>query len=106
MNLDKIKNLHFVGIGGIGMRGIAEILTGRGMASYQIHAGGFPSPGVSDEGPPLGGGLGGVVPVGVSGCRSVGASTGTETGPVGVGAGVCGGGGEGLSGGSGASSST
>lgn len=32
MNLDKIKNIHFVGIGGIGMSGIAEILTGRGMA--------------------------------------------------------------------------
>jgi UDP-N-acetylmuramate--alanine ligase len=32
MNLDKIKNIHFVGIGGIGMSGIAEILMGRGMA--------------------------------------------------------------------------
>jgi UDP-N-acetylmuramate--alanine ligase len=32
MNLDKIKNIHFVGIGGIGMSGIAEILTDRGMA--------------------------------------------------------------------------
>jgi UDP-N-acetylmuramate--alanine ligase len=32
MNLDKIKNIHFVGIGGIGMSGIAEILSGRGMA--------------------------------------------------------------------------
>jgi UDP-N-acetylmuramate--alanine ligase len=32
MNLDKIKNIHFVGIGGIGMSGIAEIMTGRGMA--------------------------------------------------------------------------
>jgi UDP-N-acetylmuramate--alanine ligase len=32
MNLDNIKNIHFVGIGGIGMSGIAEILTGRGMA--------------------------------------------------------------------------
>ena len=32
MNLNKIKNIHFVGIGGIGMSGIAEILTGRGMA--------------------------------------------------------------------------
>ena len=31
MNLDKIKNIHFVGIGGIGMSGIAEILSGRGM---------------------------------------------------------------------------
>jgi UDP-N-acetylmuramate--alanine ligase len=31
MNLDKIKNIHFVGIGGIGMSGIAEILHGRGM---------------------------------------------------------------------------
>jgi UDP-N-acetylmuramate--alanine ligase len=30
MNLDKIKNIHFVGIGGIGMSGIAEILKGRG----------------------------------------------------------------------------
>ena len=32
MNLDNIKNIHFVGIGGIGMSGIAEILKGRGMA--------------------------------------------------------------------------
>jgi UDP-N-acetylmuramate--alanine ligase len=32
MNLDNIKNIHFVGIGGIGMSGIAEILTGRGKA--------------------------------------------------------------------------
>jgi UDP-N-acetylmuramate--alanine ligase len=32
MNLDNIKNIHFVGIGGIGMSGIAEILTGRGLA--------------------------------------------------------------------------
>jgi UDP-N-acetylmuramate--alanine ligase len=32
MNLDKIKNIHFVGIGGIGMSGIAEILHGRGIA--------------------------------------------------------------------------
>jgi len=31
MNLDKIKNIHFVGIGGIGMSGIAEILSGRGV---------------------------------------------------------------------------
>ena len=31
MNLDKIKNIHFIGIGGIGMSGIAEILKGRGM---------------------------------------------------------------------------
>jgi UDP-N-acetylmuramate--alanine ligase len=31
MNLDKIKNIHFVGIGGNGMSGIAEILKGRGM---------------------------------------------------------------------------
>ncbi len=31
MNLDKIKNIHFVGIGGIGMSGIAEILHERGM---------------------------------------------------------------------------
>ncbi|MEA2338023.1 MAG: UDP-N-acetylmuramate--alanine ligase [Thermoanaerobaculia bacterium] len=30
MNLNKIKNIHFVGIGGIGMSGIAEILKGRG----------------------------------------------------------------------------
>ena len=30
MNLDKIKNIHFVGIGGIGMSAIAEILKGRG----------------------------------------------------------------------------
>ena len=32
MNLDKIKNIHFVGIGGIGMSGIAEILKDRGKA--------------------------------------------------------------------------
>lgn len=32
MNLNKIKNIHFVGIGGIGMSGIAEIMTGRGKA--------------------------------------------------------------------------
>ena len=31
MNLDAIKNIHFVGIGGIGMSGIAEILANRGM---------------------------------------------------------------------------
>jgi len=31
MNLDKIKNIHFIGIGGIGMSGIAEILKARGM---------------------------------------------------------------------------
>jgi UDP-N-acetylmuramate--alanine ligase len=31
MNLNKIKNIHFVGIGGIGMSGVAEILTARGM---------------------------------------------------------------------------
>ena len=31
MNLDNIKNIHFVGIGGIGMSGIAEILIGRGV---------------------------------------------------------------------------
>ncbi len=30
MNLNKIKNIHFVGIGGIGMSGIAEILKHRG----------------------------------------------------------------------------
>ena len=30
MNFDAIKNIHFVGIGGIGMSGIAEILAGRG----------------------------------------------------------------------------
>jgi len=32
MNLDKIKNIHFIGIGGIGMSGIAEILKARGIA--------------------------------------------------------------------------
>lgn len=32
MNLDNIKNIHFVGIGGIGMSGIAEILLAQGMA--------------------------------------------------------------------------
>ena len=32
MNFDAIKNIHFVGIGGIGMSGIAEILAGRGKA--------------------------------------------------------------------------
>ena len=32
MNLNKIKNIHFVGIGGIGMSGVAEILSARGMA--------------------------------------------------------------------------
>jgi UDP-N-acetylmuramate--alanine ligase len=31
MNLNNIKNIHFVGIGGIGMSGIAEILTARGL---------------------------------------------------------------------------
>lgn len=31
MNLEQIKNIHFVGIGGIGMSGIAEILAGRGL---------------------------------------------------------------------------
>ena len=31
MNFDAIKNIHFVGIGGIGMSGIAEILANRGM---------------------------------------------------------------------------
>jgi UDP-N-acetylmuramate--alanine ligase len=30
MNLNNFKNIHFVGIGGIGMSGIAEILKGRG----------------------------------------------------------------------------
>src|SRR5437763_15489148 len=30
MNLDKIKTIHFVVIGGIGMSAIAEILKGRG----------------------------------------------------------------------------
>lgn len=30
MNFDAIKNIHFVGIGGIGMSGIAEILASRG----------------------------------------------------------------------------
>src|SRR5512132_1414260 len=30
MNLDKIKNIHFVGIGGIGMSGLAEILAEAG----------------------------------------------------------------------------
>jgi len=32
MNFEHIKNIHFVGIGGIGMSGIAEILAGRGIA--------------------------------------------------------------------------
>ncbi len=32
MNFDAIKNIHFVGIGGIGMSGIAEILANRGVA--------------------------------------------------------------------------
>ena len=31
MNFDDIKNVHFVGIGGIGMSGIAEILAGSGV---------------------------------------------------------------------------
>src|SRR5258708_2189184 len=31
MNLENIKNIHFVGIGGIGMSGIAEILAARGV---------------------------------------------------------------------------
>jgi UDP-N-acetylmuramate--alanine ligase len=31
MNLENIKNIHFVGIGGIGMSGIAEILADRGV---------------------------------------------------------------------------
>ena len=31
MNLENIKNIHFVGIGGIGMSGIAEILADRGL---------------------------------------------------------------------------
>src|SRR4051794_17737636 len=32
MNFEHIKNIHFVGIGGIGMSGIAEILRSQGMA--------------------------------------------------------------------------
>ena len=32
MNFEHIKNIHFVGIGGIGMSGIAEILAGRGIS--------------------------------------------------------------------------
>jgi len=32
MNFEHIKSIHFVGIGGIGMSGIAEILAGRGYA--------------------------------------------------------------------------
>src|SRR5207253_6590270 len=32
MNLDQIKNFHFVGIGGIGMSGIAEILATSGIS--------------------------------------------------------------------------
>jgi UDP-N-acetylmuramate--alanine ligase len=32
MNFDHIKNIHFVGIGGIGMSGIAEILRSQGVA--------------------------------------------------------------------------
>jgi UDP-N-acetylmuramate--alanine ligase len=31
MNLENIKNIHFVGIGGIGMSGIAEVLAERGL---------------------------------------------------------------------------
>jgi UDP-N-acetylmuramate--alanine ligase len=31
MNFDAIKNIHFVGIGGIGMSGIAEVLADRGL---------------------------------------------------------------------------
>src|ERR1041385_2331586 len=31
MNFENIKNIHFVGIGGIGMSGIAEILSSRGV---------------------------------------------------------------------------
>ena len=31
MNFDDIKNIHFVGIGGIGMSGIAEILADAGV---------------------------------------------------------------------------
>ncbi len=31
MNFSEIKNIHFVGIGGIGMSGIAEILSGMGV---------------------------------------------------------------------------
>src|ERR1700730_6183285 len=31
MNLENIKNIHFVGIGGIGMSGVAEILADRGV---------------------------------------------------------------------------
>jgi len=31
MNFENIKNIHFVGIGGIGMSGIAEILKGQGL---------------------------------------------------------------------------
>src|SRR5207248_2972358 len=31
MNFEHIKNIHFVGIGGIGMSGIAEILAERGV---------------------------------------------------------------------------
>src|SRR5215468_10440775 len=32
MNFEHIKSIHFVGIGGIGMSGIAEILADRGYA--------------------------------------------------------------------------
>src|SRR5256885_12856771 len=32
MNFENIKSIHFVGIGGIGMSGIAEILADRGFA--------------------------------------------------------------------------
>jgi len=32
MNFDDIKNIHFVGIGGIGMSGIAELLAGTGIS--------------------------------------------------------------------------
>src|SRR5689334_20671975 len=31
MNFEHIKNIHFVGIGGIGMSGIAEVLSSRGV---------------------------------------------------------------------------
>src|SRR6266487_3275956 len=31
MNFENIKSIHFVGIGGIGMSGIAEVLAERGM---------------------------------------------------------------------------
>ena len=33
----KIKNIHFVGVGGVGMSGIAEVLANLVITSYSIH---------------------------------------------------------------------